>query len=62
MTVPRNVFGPIEKSVVRDWFDVWDSEAVTGIFEDSASEYTELKYLKRDFKLVEASLGYFEGD
>lgn len=61
MAIPRTFFGPINKLVVGDWFDMRASEAMKEFAEDSASGCTELKYLKRERKLVEASLSFRGG-
>ena len=57
---PRISFVPINKLIVEDSFDVRESEAVTEVLEDSASGCTELKYLKRERKLVEASFDHLK--
>lgn len=61
VAVPRTFFGSIN-SVVAEWFDVRESETVTKSFEDNASGYTELKYLKRERRLVEASFSRFKDE
>lgn len=57
---PRSFFGSINKSEVRDWFDVRMSKVVMEFSEDSASRCTALEHLKRERNLVEASFGHFE--
>lgn len=60
VAIPRTFFGSINKPVVGDWFDVRESEAMKESSENDASECTELKYLERERKLVEASFDSFE--
>lgn len=62
VVVPRTFFGPINQSEVRDWFDGRMSKIMMDFSEDSASRCTALEYLKRERKLVEASLGHFEDE
>ena len=60
VVVPRTFFGSVKRCEVRDWFDAKELEAVTESSEDGALGYTVLEHLKRERKLVEASLDHSE--
>ena len=62
VVVPRTFFGPVTRSEVSDWFDVRESLAVTESSGDGILGHTELEQLKRERKLVEASLNHSEDD
>ena len=58
VAVPRTFFGSVTRSEVKDWFDARESEAVTESSKDGALGCTELEHLKRERKLVEASIDH----
>ena len=62
VVVPRTFFGPIDESEVREWFDARESEAIRRGTEESEWADTELKYLRQERKLVEASFRHPQGE